>query len=81
MIQSNVCTNKNKVKEIVLKICKQIRMAMDKEMRIFCSFLLTELEKIDDDIVVQMMQKEEFSMNQRFSQIGSVDDQKMQNRQ
>ena len=54
---------------------------MDKEMRIFCSFLLTELEKIDDDIVVQMMQKEEFSMNQRFSQIGSVDDQKMQNRQ
>ena len=67
VIQSNACTDKNEVKEIVLTICKQIRMAMDKEMRIFCSFLLTELERIDDEIVVQMMQKEEFSMNQRFS--------------
>jgi hypothetical protein len=48
-------------------------MAMDKDMRIFCANLLTELDMIDDEIVVQMMQKEEFTMNQRFSQIGSVD--------
>ena len=54
VIQSNACENKGgpEIKNIVLTICKQIRMAMDKEMRIFCAFLVTELQKIDDEVVV-----------------------------
>lgn len=46
---------------VVLLICKQIRMAMDKDMRIFCAQLLTEINDIDEQIVAQMMQKEEFT--------------------
>lgn len=68
-------------KDIVLKICKQIRGAMDKQMRIFCANLLTEIDQIDDKIVIQMMAKEEFTFNQKFVQIGSKDEQILKKRE
>ena len=36
---------------------------MDKQMRIFCANLLTQIDQIGDEIVVQMMAKEEFTFN------------------
>jgi hypothetical protein len=42
-------------------------VAMDKQMRIFCANLLTQIDQIDDEIVVQMMAKEEFTFNQKFT--------------
>jgi hypothetical protein len=47
---------------------------MDKNMRIFCAGLLTQIDQIDEEIVVQMMAKEEFTFNQRFTHIGSKQD-------
>lgn len=47
---------------------------MDKNMRVFCAGLLTQIDQIDDEIVVQMMAKEEFAFNQKFTQIGSKQD-------
>jgi hypothetical protein len=57
---------------VILLLCKQIRQAMDKDMRIFCAKLLTQLDNIDEDDINQMMQKEEFTFNQKFTEIGSV---------
>ena len=45
---------------------------MDKNMRIFCARLLTQIENIEEDNINQMMQKEEFTFNQKFTEIGSV---------
>jgi hypothetical protein len=53
---------------------------MDKGMRIFCASLLTQIDSIPDEIVVQMMAKEEFTFSQRFTQIGNVQEQLMQRR-
>ena len=36
---------------------------MHKSMRIFCSELLTKIADVDDSIVEQMMQKEEFTFS------------------
>lgn len=47
-------------------------MAMDKNMRIFCADLLTQIEDVGEESISQMMQKEEFTFSQKFSEIGSV---------
>lgn len=67
-------TKKESLIRIILLICKEIRLAMHKEMRIFCSELLMEISNVDEEIVGQMMQKEEFTFSQKFSQIGSVNE-------
>lgn len=46
---------------------------MNKEMRIFCARLLTQIERVDNWIVAQMMQKEEFTFSQKFTHHNSND--------
>ena len=52
-------------------------MAMDKSMRIFCADLLTQIEDIGEESISQMMQKEEFTLTQKFTEIGSTQEQKL----
>ena len=42
---------KESLVQIVLLICKEIRLAMHKEMRIFCSELLMAISDVDEEIV------------------------------
>lgn len=58
------------VSQMVLLICKQIRFAMDKQMRIFCSDLLTKVRGITNTIISQMMKKEDAAYT-KFTQIGT----------
>ena len=44
-------------------------MAMDKQMRIYCARLLTQIKSLDDKIVAQMMAKEEITSNQKFMSV------------
>ena len=55
---------------MVLLICKQIRFAMDKQMRIFCSDLLTRVSGVTNTIISQMMKKEDAAYT-KFTQIGT----------
>jgi hypothetical protein len=55
--------------ELVRALCIEIR-AMDKDMRIFCAGLLTQIDEcVPTSTVVQMMQKESM-FEQKFVQIG-----------
>lgn len=54
-----------------MTICGQIRIAMDKKMRIFCAKLLTSMQGLEDSLVALMMQKEEFTSQQRFTHVGT----------
>ena len=57
--------------ELVKVLCIEIR-AMDKDMRIFCAGLLTQIDEcVPTQTVVQMMQKESM-FEQKFVQIGSA---------
>jgi len=53
-----VTAKKDNLTKIVLLICEQIRMAMNKQLRIYCANLLTKIDRINEDIINQMMQKE-----------------------
>ena len=55
--------------ELVRVLCVEIR-GMDKDMRIFCAGLLTQIDEcVPTQTVVQMMQKESM-FEQKFVQIG-----------
>jgi hypothetical protein len=58
-----VVLNHNKeptsVDDVILLICRQIKKAMNKPMRIFCITLLTRVSGISDTQVIQMMKKED----------------------
>jgi hypothetical protein len=57
--------------EVVLTICGQIRIAMDKKMRIFCAKLLTSMQGLSDSLIALLMQKEEFTSQQRFTHVNT----------
>jgi hypothetical protein len=51
VIRYNQNPNDVKRDQIILQICKQIRIAMSKEMRIFCIDLITKVIGITNQII------------------------------